>query len=1216
VITLSYTDLDSGLASSCSLSSLNNVSITQACACNGSGVCTVGVKGTSNYNGAASFRYQVVSSGKNSSISTVSLTINPIADSPTVATATLLDLIYEDVESGSLRLNYTDPDGDRAGATDCQISNKVNLTDTVSCSCDVILGYCSLKVTGSANYFGAASFDYSVRTNGTWSNTATANVSLISVDDASVASDITPANFSEDVISMITLSYTDIENNKATSCAITNLTNITITNACACDGAGVCTVGVRGTSNYSGSASFNYTVRSNSQNSNSALASLTIDAIDDAPVTTAISPSSFNEDVQSIITLAYSDAESDLATSCALSSLTNVTVTQACACDGAGVCTVGVAGTTNYVGSASFQFNVTANGLTSNNSISNLNIIQVNDPPTIAAISNQYTAQNQLINVTVVIDDVDGPLGCSSALSASSSNVGLIPVGNIVFSGAYPNCSAAITPVNNQNGNANLTFTVSDGAGTAQQVFNLTVRAPVTKTWLMGNPGDVDTYALSSAAIAQTSAGVAYLVPSAINQLHSVSSDFPFFPTGLTWDGVNSVVKRSETITVPFSVAYSSKIYDGLKSTSWTNLTYKTSMPFGKSLPDYTVIALIPLEELSGAVTEKYNSISFTATGSPTYNVAAKVAKGITFANAPYFQTAYNANLNPTEQFSVCTWVKPAAVGAGYKSFLTSRDTNKGYAFYVNNKFEFWIGNGSSFTILTSTTTPSTAAFSHVCGMFDGTTASLTVNGVAEATATTTFVPNTLRPTRIAAGKTETTATEFFNGTIDEISIHNRALTTTELSALNGLTKYLPQSVGTTLANTLYNHELIADYPLISTSTLLTNLVSMWHFDEAGGATSLRNGASKSLNAFVGSLSVGGAGKIGNAVSFDGSSSYITSTTHTSANVNSNAFTISTWIRTTSANNEQIISFAAAHSPLGIDTGKLKFTLNSVVTAGTKVINDGLWHHVAVSGSGTACKVYVDGNTTTADISYTCTTNYAMGSTPTFGRLSGAASNYYTGMLDETAIWTRALSVAEIGQLYRRGINSLTMDVRSCAASDCSDGTYAALNFSELLNKDSLGNIYNTPPKINFTVANNRYLQYKATFNSEVSNNGPELRQVSVGPTHYTYTTTDEYIVPQSALSFKTLSSITETLGANGCSSSVRYQLSSDKINWKYFNGTAWVTGIDYATASTLSNLNAGLVSYTSASPTVSDNVYIRAFLESNGANECELDQIVINGNN
>ena len=93
-------------------------------------------------------------------------------------------------------------------------------------------------------------------------------------------------------------------------------------------------------------------------------ASLTITAVNDPPVVYDISPAAFNEDTQSgVITLSYTDVESDQATACTISNPTNVTVTQACACDGAGVCTVRVTGTANYNGSASFDYTVTAGGI-------------------------------------------------------------------------------------------------------------------------------------------------------------------------------------------------------------------------------------------------------------------------------------------------------------------------------------------------------------------------------------------------------------------------------------------------------------------------------------------------------------------------------------------------------------------------------------------------------------------------------------------------------------------------------------------------------------------------------------------------------------------------------------------------------------------------------------------------------------------------------------
>ena len=101
---------------------------------------------------------------------------------------------------------------------------------------------------------------------------------------------------------------------------------------------------------------------------------VTITAVNDPPVANAISPPAFAEDTQSIITLSYTDPETDLATACAVSSLTNVTETQACSC-AAGVCTVGVTGTPlGYDGPASFNYTVTAATQVSNNATATLTI--------------------------------------------------------------------------------------------------------------------------------------------------------------------------------------------------------------------------------------------------------------------------------------------------------------------------------------------------------------------------------------------------------------------------------------------------------------------------------------------------------------------------------------------------------------------------------------------------------------------------------------------------------------------------------------------------------------------------------------------------------------------------------------------------------------------------------------------------------------------------
>ena len=58
----------------------------------------------------------------------------------------------------------------------------------------VRLGVCTVGVTGTLNYIGAASFDYTVN-DGDVSNVVTATLTIDPVNDAPLAANITPASF-------------------------------------------------------------------------------------------------------------------------------------------------------------------------------------------------------------------------------------------------------------------------------------------------------------------------------------------------------------------------------------------------------------------------------------------------------------------------------------------------------------------------------------------------------------------------------------------------------------------------------------------------------------------------------------------------------------------------------------------------------------------------------------------------------------------------------------------------------------------------------------------------------------------------------------------------------------------------------------------------------------------------------------------------------------
>jgi hypothetical protein len=73
------------------------------------------------------------------------------------------------------------------------------------------------------------------------------------------------------------------------------------------------------------------------------------------------------------------------------------------------------------------------------------------------------------------------------------------------------------------------------------------------------------------------------------------------------------------------------------------------------------------------------------------------------------------------------------------------------------------------------------------------------------------------------------------------------------------------------------------------------------------------------------------------------------------------------------------------------------------------------------------------------------------------------------------------------------------------------------------------------------------------------------------------------------------------------------YNLSLDKTNWKYWNGSAWVAASgNVAQSNHATTIQANASSF--ASSVGRGTVYFKAFLQSSGTSPCELDEIVIGG--
>jgi Concanavalin A-like lectin/glucanases superfamily/Regulator of chromosome condensation (RCC1) repeat/Immunoglobulin domain/Immunoglobulin I-set domain len=180
-------------------------------------------------------------------------------------------------------------------------------------------------------------------------------------------------------------------------------------------------------------------------------------------------------------------------------------------------------------------------------------------------------------------------------------------------------------------------------------------------------------------------------------------------------------------------------------------------------------------------------------------------------------------------------------------------------------------------------------------------------------------------------------------------------------------------------------------------------------------------------------------GKVGQSFHFSGAYGGV-SFGSTAGNFGTNDFTVEFWMRTTAVayGEYPIINKSSACGSTNELTIRLEGQgFNNTNTSGTlvadvgqatnvtvhstRIINDGLFHHVALVRQATNILFYIDGTfdaggSTAGIISVTNAGNLLAGISPCIG--TDGISSYFAGDLDELSIYGRALSPAQILAVY------------------------------------------------------------------------------------------------------------------------------------------------------------------------------------------------------
>lgn len=196
---------------------------------------------------------------------------------------------------------------------------------------------------------------------------------------------------------------------------------------------------------------------------------------------------------------------------------------------------------------------------------------------------------------------------------------------------------------------------------------------------------------------------------------------------------------------------------------------------------------------------------------------------------------------------------------------------------------------------------------------------------------------------------------------------------------------------------------------------LTTGLIAYW--DMQGNSTDVTGGGDNGTDTNITYSSANGL--IGQGAGFNGSSSNIT----LANTITQTDFTIAGWIKTSfvGAGSYQTLASWTGSYYLVIQASANNYdvqfgTAGGAINSSRINLNDGNWHQLVVTITGsTSGALYIDG---VAD--GTGTVSPFIGLTMYFGSINNT-SNFLTGNLDEIGIWSRALSGAEITQLYNGG---------------------------------------------------------------------------------------------------------------------------------------------------------------------------------------------------
>jgi len=399
------------------------------------------------------------------------------------------------------------------------------------------------------------------------------------------------------------------------------------------------------------------------------------------------------------------------------------------------------------------------------------------------------------------------------------------------------------------------------------------------------------------------------------------------------------------------------------------------------------------------------NGTVYGATLTNGINNASNSAYSFIAANNNYIDLG-TTNRGITNRVTVSLWLKTTSSAQQYPFTKYEPLANKGYLIGMLNG-QVWFGgrdgNNSFITTGYSATAINDGQWHHVMGVVDANSWELYIDCNLAAQVTTSSVSvNLANGDVMAIGRWYTgdpNGNHFpFTGSIDEVRIYNRRLTSFEVSLL----------CNTSSAQIDLQQGLVGFYPFLDNA----NDWSTLGIDGTIYGATVTNGINNEINSAYSFIAANN-----NYIDFGTTNRGIT-----------NRVTVSLWLKTTSSAQQYPFTKyepAADHGFLvGMLNGQVWFGgrdgNNSFITTGYSAIaiNDGQWHHVLGVVDANSWKLYIDCNLAAQITTSSTSVNLANGDVMTIGRWYTGDPNGnhfpFTGSIDELRIYNRVLTDDEL----------------------------------------------------------------------------------------------------------------------------------------------------------------------------------------------------------